>query len=93
MGRHPCGKQRVLLAVHSTGGEQLILCRMGDAARELEGMGSRVHRSWWVAHGAVQGIKRRNGRMSVLLKDGREVPVGRTYQRAFAAQAPASWFT
>ena len=34
------------LAVHSTDGEQLILCRMEDAARELEGLGRRVHRSW-----------------------------------------------
>ena len=72
------------LAVHSTDGEQLILCRMEDAARELEGLGRRVHRSWWVAHDAVAEIKRRNGRMSLLLKDGREVPVGRTYQHGVA---------
>ena len=73
------------LAVHSTDGQQLILCRMEDAARELGSLGQRVHRSWWVAHEAVDEAKRRNGRMSLVLKDGREVPVGRTYQRAVVA--------
>ncbi|TQE99687.1 MAG: LytTR family transcriptional regulator [Spiribacter salinus] len=78
------------LAVHDTDGQQLILCRMEDAARELDSLGQRVHRSWWVAHDAVDQIKRRNGRMSLRLKDGREVPVGRTYQHAVAAAEPPS---
>ncbi len=78
------------LAVHTTDGQQLILCRMEDAARELDSLGQRVHRSWWVAHDAIDQVKRRNGRMSLLLKDGREVPVGRTYQQAVAAAEPPS---
>ena len=73
------------LAVHSTDGMQLILCRMEDAARELGTLGRRVHRSWWVADAAIDGVKRRNGRMSILLKDGREVPVGRSYRHTVAA--------
>lgn len=76
------------LAVHSTEGQQLILCRMEDAARELDSLGQRVHRSWWVAHHAIDQVKRRKGRMSVVLKDGREIPVGRTYQQAVAAAGP-----
>ncbi len=74
------------LAVHSTDGEQLILCRMEDAARELDGLGRRVHRSWWVAHDAVEAVNRHNVRMSLLLKDGREVRVSRTYQQEVAKE-------
>lgn len=77
------------LAVHSTDGQQLILCRMEDAARELTGIGLRVHRSWWVAHAGVAAIKRDKGRMRMLLKDGREIPVGRTYRHAVAAEHSA----
>ncbi len=74
------------LVVHTSGGQQLLLCRMEDAARELGALGQRVHRSWWVAHAAVERVNRSNGRLSILLTDGREVPVGRTYQRSISWQ-------
>lgn len=69
------------LAVHTTAGQQLVLCRMDDAARELHGLGQRVHRSWWVAYAAIAAVRRHNGRLRLILHDGREVPVGRTYQQ------------
>ena len=69
------------LAVHTTAGQQLVLCRMDDAARELHGLGQRVHRSWWVARAAIAEARRHNGRLRLILHDGREVPVGRTYQQ------------
>lgn len=72
------------LSVHSMGCEQLILCRMEDAARELDGLGRRVHRSWWVADGAIEAVQRHNGRFSLQLVDGRKVPVGRTYQASIS---------
>lgn len=70
------------MIVHSTGGRQMILCRMADATRELDGLGRRVHRSWWVADAAVTGRRREQGRLLLTLVDGRQVPVGRTYQDA-----------
>lgn len=68
------------LVVHSTGGTEMILCRMEDAARELEGIGYRVHRSWWVAKGAVTAVERDGQRMLLRLADDRLVPVGRSYR-------------
>lgn len=68
------------LVVHSTSGTTMILCRMEDAARELEGIGRRVHRSWWVATEAIAGIEREGQRILLRLSDDRRVPVGRSYQ-------------
>lgn len=68
------------LAVHTTGGSKMILCRMEDAARELEGIGHRVHRSWWVAEDAVEAPSRSGQRQFLRLVDGRSVPVGRSYR-------------
>ncbi len=70
------------MIVHTAGGRQVILCRMADAARELDGLGQRVHRSWWVADRAVTARERQQGRLVLTLVDGRQVPVGRTYQPA-----------
>lgn len=68
------------LAVHTSEGSELILCRMEDAARELDGMGQRVHRSWWVASAALAGTERNGQQQLLRLTDGRLVPVGRTYR-------------
>lgn len=68
------------LIVHSTGGSTMILCRMEDAARELNGTGRRVHRSWWVAQDAVAGTEREGQRTFLRLTDDRRVPVGRSFK-------------
>lgn len=58
--------------------EELVLMRMRDAIERLgPADGLRVHRSWWVARGAVASV-RRDGRTAVLtLTGGHEVPVAR----------------
>ncbi len=76
------------LVVHGTAGSQMILCRMEDAARELAGLGRRVHRSWWVAADAVAGAEREGQRRFLRLTDGRRVPVGRSFQPELRA---ADW--
>ena len=68
------------LAVHTTGGTEMILCRMEDAARELGAIGHRVHRSWWVAADAVEAPARNGQRQFLRLVDGRTVPVGRSFR-------------
>jgi hypothetical protein len=68
------------LVVHHLGGSEMILCRMEDAARELSGLGLRVHRSWWVAADAVAGVERKGQRVLLRLFDGRHVPVGRSFR-------------
>lgn len=76
------------LKVHTSAGSEMILCRMEDAARELDGLGQRVHRSWWVADSARQAIERDGQKLVVLLHNGVQVPIGRTYRPALKA---AGW--
>lgn len=76
------------LVVHSSAGRELILCRMEDAARELAGLGRRVHRSWWVAETARTATERDGQRLFLCLADGRRVPVGRSYRAGLRA---AGW--
>ncbi len=70
------------LRLHTSKGQDLILMRLSDAIDELEGIeGARVHRSWWVARAAITEAVRGDGRATLTLKDGAEVPVSRTYAR------------
>jgi hypothetical protein len=77
------------LRVITGAGSDLILMRLSDALAELgEQAGLQVHRSWWVAHGAVAALSRDGGRLSVMLTNGLEVPVSRTYAAAVRAAWP-----
>jgi hypothetical protein len=64
--------------VHTAVGSELLLMRLGDAVKDLEGLaGDRVHRSWWVAKDAVDRIRSSGRRMSLTLTNGLDVPVSR----------------
>lgn len=78
------------LRLHTSKGQDLILMRLTDAVAELEGLeGAQVHRSWWVARGAVAGARRGDGKATLTLTDGAEVPVSRAYAKALR---DAGWF-
>ncbi len=71
------------LRVHSENETALILMRLSDAIEEatpIEGL--QTHRSWWVARSAVENVTRSAGRATLTLKNGLQVPVGRTYAKA-----------
>lgn len=71
------------LRVHTDRGEALILMRLADAVRELDGAdGLQTHRSWWVAREGVADTRRSGGRLGLILKSGAEAPVSRTYAKA-----------
>lgn len=73
-----------VVTAHGTGS---LLMRFSDALAELEGVdGLQVHRSHWVAAGAVAGGTREGGRIFVRLTDGTLVPVSRTYLAAVEAR-------
>lgn len=77
------------LRIHTDLGSDLVLMRMTDAAALLADVpGARVHRSWWVARGAVAGISSDGARTALRLAGGPEVPVSRTARRELAA---AGW--
>lgn len=71
------------LRIHTDRGSDLILMRLADALKELEGLeGAQTHRSWWVARDAVRDVARGEGRATLTLDNGLEAPVSRRYARA-----------
>lgn len=64
---------------HTPRGSALLLMRMRDAVAELDGIeGAQVHRSWWVARGAVEDVRRDGRNYRLLLAGGVEAPVARS---------------
>lgn len=71
------------LRVHTDRGEDLILMRLSDAMRELDGAdGLQTHRSWWVARDGVAEVSRDNGKQALILKSGVAAPVSRSFASA-----------
>lgn len=69
------------LRIHTALGSDLILLRLRDALAELgAGRGRQVHRSWWVAEGAIATVERSAGRLVFVLRNGLRVPVSKTYR-------------
>ena len=78
------------LRLHTSLGQDLILMRLADAIAELEGVeGAQTHRSWWVARAAITSAERSDGRATLTLKDGAEVPVSRGFAKELRS---AGWF-
>jgi hypothetical protein len=70
-------------------GSEMILMRMADAARELEGYdGLLVHRSFWVARDAVAGWTRDGKNLTLRLSNNKNIPVARDRQAQVKA---AGW--
>jgi len=66
--------------VHTPAGSDLVLIRLTDAAAEMTPVtGARTHRSWWVNRSAVERVSRKNGNTVLVLTNGLEIPVGRSY--------------
>ena len=71
------------VVVQTDQGQSTLLMRFADALGELDGIdGMRVHRSHWVARGAVAGQERIGGKLHLRLCDGKLVPVSRSYRDA-----------
>jgi DNA-binding LytR/AlgR family response regulator len=67
------------LRVFTARGEALIHMRIGDAEQVLTAEdGVRTHRSFWVARKSFSSVERREGRMALVLTDGRIIPVSRS---------------
>jgi DNA-binding LytR/AlgR family response regulator len=69
------------LRIHTALGSDLILLRLRDALAELgTARGRQVHRSWWVAEGAIASIERDARRPILVLRNGLRVPVSKTFR-------------
>jgi hypothetical protein len=60
-------------------GTTLILMRFRDAVAELGGAGLQVHRSWWVAFDAIDGLERDGRSARLRLRGGGTLPVSRAF--------------
>ena len=68
------------LRIYTAAGEHLLLHRMKDALLELDNYdGIQVHRSWWIALGQVEKVKKENRKAIITMKNGIEVPVSEKY--------------
>lgn len=76
--------------VHTGAGSDLVLMRLRDAIAALGGIdGLQVHRSYWVAAAAVDGVERKpDGKLTLRLRNGLRVPVSRSHVAAVRA---AGW--
>jgi hypothetical protein len=69
------------LRIHTAIGSDLILLRLRDAMAELgPKRGRQVHRSWWVAEGAVAEAERAGARTLLVLRNGLKVPVSKSFR-------------
>jgi hypothetical protein len=66
--------------VHTDSGSELVAMRFSEALDELaHAYGFRLHRSWWVAAEAIEGVRWSRGRGEVRLAGGVVAPVSRSY--------------
>lgn len=66
--------------VHGKGVQELVARRFGSALKQLEGEdGFQVHRSFWVRKDAIIEVKDTGRRISLLVRDGSEIPVSKRY--------------
>ncbi|MBX9458615.1 MAG: LytTR family transcriptional regulator [Rhizobium sp.] len=73
--------------IRTARGSELILLRFSDALRETgDADGLQVHRSHWVAREFVAGYRSTNGRLSLVLLDGTDVPVSRAHADTVRSQ-------
>ncbi|TCM15348.1 LytTR family transcriptional regulator [Novosphingobium sp. PhB165] len=64
--------------VHGVTGSELLFMRLRDAIAEMDGMaGQQVHRSWWIAQGAVASIEADGRSRRIVLANGATAQVAR----------------
>ena len=73
---------------YTAAGSSLYFASMRDVVRQLGHRGLQVHRSWWVAHGAVRASTGDSRSLELILTNGVSVPVARS---RIAAVRAAHW--
>nr|WP_255596803.1 LytTR family DNA-binding domain-containing protein [Cognatishimia sp. MH4019] len=69
------------VSVHTVAGLHRLRMRFADATAEMDNVeGGCVHRSHWIARAHVREVRTQNNRPLLVMSDGTEVPVSRTYR-------------
>ncbi len=63
-------------------GVEFVRANLGEVADGFGSFGMRCHRSYWVSRSAIDRRRRQGRQMLLVLKDGTEIPVGRSYEKA-----------
>ncbi len=63
-------------------GVEFVRANLGEVATALGTFGLRCHRSYWVSRAAIERRRRQGRQLLLVLKDGTEIPVGRSYEKA-----------
>ena len=71
--------------VVTTAGAAIVLMRLSDVARALEGQGMQTHRSYWAAYHHVVRLQINDHRLVLHLTAGHKVPVSRSFRSAVRA--------
>jgi hypothetical protein len=75
-----CAEEHYVRLV-TTEGEFLVYHRFSDALKEVKSLpGLKVHRSYWIAEGAIKRVQRATKKMFIETDAGRQIPVSRPYQ-------------
>lgn len=81
------------LEVHTGAGQAMLLIRLSDAVAELADYdGFQIHRSHWVASGAVARLAREGRGLFVELSNGARLPVSRSFRQQVLDRAREKGF-
>lgn len=80
------GAEDHYVRVITDAGEDMLLMRLADAIKEVDGVdGLQVHRSWWVARAAASTIHLNADGGQITLAGGRAIPVSRRRAKTLRA--------
>ena len=78
----------------TTSATEVLLMRLSDVARALEGQGMQTHRSYWVAYRHILRMEKYERRAVLHLTGEHKVPVSRSFRgevEAFMEERERSW--
>ncbi|MEP0068688.1 LytTR family DNA-binding domain-containing protein [Pyruvatibacter sp.] len=78
--------QQHYIKVHTSTGTELVYYKFGDALNELQAFdGVQIHRSYWVARAAIEGIERNGKNHRVTLTSGEKMPISKSREKDVVA--------
>lgn len=64
---------------------EFIRANLGEVAASFAARGLRCHKSYWVSRSAIERRRRQGRQLLLVLKDGTEIPVGRSFEKKVRA--------
>ena len=71
------------------GNVEFIRANLNEVAAGFSSRGMRCHKSYWVSLSAIEKRRRQGRQLLLVLKDGTEIPVGRSFEKKVRASLDA----